>query len=59
MADYRVGDELHFPHTGNSYVITKVDSEAATVTFAPYYDPDDEWTETIAELEAVDTQVRR
>lgn len=59
MAEYHVGDELLFVHTGNRYVITKVDTAAATVTFAPYYDPTDEWTETIAELEAVDTQVRR
>ncbi len=58
MPEYAPGREIHFPHTGNTYVITAVDQDAQTVTFARPFDLDDNTTETIADLDAVDVEVR-
>lgn len=56
MPDYTVGADILFS-SGNRYVITKVDREAGTVTFARHFDLGDECTETIEDLDAVDVQV--
>lgn len=57
IAKYAPDKLLYFPYTGNTYVITAVDWDAQTVTFALPFDLEDETTETIADLESVDVQV--
>lgn len=53
---YGVGNWILFPHTGSRYVITAVDLENQTVTFAHPAFTDDQTTETIADLESVDVR---
>lgn len=55
--DYEVGARLCFPWTGGVYLITEVNREARTVTFAVPSDPEDSTTETFDELAAVDAEV--
>ncbi len=57
-AKYVPNMRLYFPYGSSSiYVITAVDQDAQTVTFAPPYDREDETTETMADLESVDVRV--
>lgn len=57
-AKYAVGKHMVFPYgSGLTYVITAVDRQAGTVTFALPFDREDETTETIADLESVDVRV--
>jgi hypothetical protein len=57
-AKYVPGKRMYFPYASSSiYVITAVDTDAQTVTFAPPYDREDEITETITDLESVDVRV--
>lgn len=57
MHKYAPDLKLYFPYTGNTYVITAVDQEAGTVSFALPFDLEDVTTETVADLESVDVQV--
>lgn len=54
---YVPGRQLYFPYTNNHYVIIAVDEDDQTVTFVPAFDPEDDITETFADLESVDVQV--
>lgn len=56
-ADALVGKTLYFPYTGSTYVITAVDREAGTISFALPFDLEDVTTETVADLESVDVRV--
>ena len=60
-AKYQPGDAIRFPWTGGriTYVITAVDEQAQTVTFALPFDLEDCTTETFADLDAVDVEVSR
>lgn len=55
---YVVGEHLRFPRgSGIAHVITAVDEVAQTVTFVRPDDPEDNCTETFADLDAVDVRV--
>lgn len=54
---YAPGNQLYFPYTNNYYVITAVDEDAQTVTFARACDLDDDITETIVDIESVNVRV--